>query len=83
MSGSLPASFVPTIVISELPASEMLLTASSTMAMELLIRPITALNAASSTLAAIPMTLVRMIVFSRDTPIPAVSVPCMFFITDS
>ena len=61
LSGSLPASFAPTMVIRELPASEILLTASSVMAMECVSRPIAALNPARNTLAMIPMILVRTI----------------------
>ena len=67
LSGSLPASFVPIIVIRELPASDMLLTASSIIAIEFVSSPITALNAAKNTFAIIPITLVLTIIFSRVT----------------
>ena len=58
------------MVIRELPASETLLTASRTMAMEWVIRPTKALNAARNTLAMMPMTLVLMMVFSRVASLP-------------
>ena len=54
------------MVMSELPASEMLFTASSTMAMECVIRPMTALNPARNTLAMMPMMLVWTMILSRD-----------------
>ena len=65
-SASFPASFVPTIVMTELAASDRLLTASITMAMEFAVIPTTALNAARRTLARIPMILVRMIILPRS-----------------
>ena len=54
-------SFVPMMVMTLERASLRLFTASITMATLLAMMPTTALNAASSTLATMPMTLVRMI----------------------
>ena len=54
-------SFVPMMVMTLDSASLRLLTASITMATLLAMTPTAALNAASSTLATMPMTLVRMI----------------------
>ena len=69
LSGCFPASFVPTMVITEEAASEKLFTASSTIAMEWVSSPTTALKAARRTLARIPITLVRMMIRSRpDAP---------------
>ena len=67
LSGSLPASFVPTMVMIEDRASERLLTASSVTAIELERMPIAALKAARNTFVMIPMTLVRMMTESRLT----------------
>ena len=64
LSGCLPASFVPMIVIRDEPASDRLFTASSTMAMECVISPTAALNPASAALAPMPIMLVLMICFS-------------------
>ena len=61
LSGSLEASFVPTIVIKDEPASAILFTASSTIAIEFEAIPIIAYIAASTTLATIPTTLVFII----------------------
>ena len=58
LSGSFFDSFAPIIVTTELATSEALFTASSTMAMELVISPIAALNTARNTLATIPTILV-------------------------
>ena len=58
-SAGFAANFVPMIVISEEAASLILLTASIVMAIEPVITPITALNAANTTFARIPMMLVR------------------------
>ena len=65
MSAGLPAYFVPIIVITELAASLMLLTASVTMAMECEAIPTNALNAESRTLTATPVMPVRTIVLLR------------------
>ena len=64
LSASFPASFVPTMVITELAASERLLTASITIAMELAVSPMIALKATRNKLARIPTMLVRMMVLS-------------------
>ena len=66
-SGALPESFVPMMVMTDDIASLRLLTASSVTAIEFATMPTAALNAARKTLATIPITLVRMIIFSRDT----------------
>ena len=65
LSASFPASFVPTMVMRELAASERLFTASITMAIEFEANPTKALNAARKTLAMIPIILVFTIVLSR------------------
>ena len=57
---------MPIIVMIDEAASEILLTASSVMAMEFERIPIIALKPASSTFASMPMTLVRIIFLSRD-----------------
>ena len=59
----------PMIVMTEESASDRLFTASSVTAMERDSSPTTALNAASSTLVAMPTTLVLMIVRSRSAAI--------------
>ena len=64
MSGSFPASFVPMIVMIEESASDRLLTASRTTAIELDAMPTAALKAASRTLASMPMMLVLMMTVS-------------------
>ncbi len=56
------------MVMSELPASEMLFTASRTIAIEFDMRPITALKVARKIFAMIPMMLVLTIIFSRGVP---------------
>ena len=66
-SAGFPASFVPTMVIREDPASDRLFTASMVMATEPVIPPITALNAARTTLARMPMIPVRIMIFSRTS----------------
>ena len=66
LSGDFPASFVPIMVMTELAASEMLFTASITMAMEFVANPTTALNPAKNALAMIPIILVLIITLSRE-----------------
>ena len=66
LSGSFPASLVPTIVIRDEAASERLLTASSVTAMERDRIPITALNVERNRFARIPITLVRTITASLE-----------------
>ena len=61
MSGALPASFVPTIVIIDDNASLKLFTASRTIAIEFEIIPITALKLAKKILASMPIILVLII----------------------
>ena len=65
LSGSFPASFVPTIVIIEDRASDRLFTASRMTAIELDANPMIALKAASMTFARMPMMLVLMMTLSR------------------
>ena len=64
LSGALPASFVPMIVMRDDSASLRLLTASITTAIEWEAMPTNALKAARNTLAMMPMTLVRMMMLS-------------------
>lgn len=66
LSASLPASFVPTIVITEDPASDKLLTASTNIAMEFDFIPINILNIARTALPMMPNMLVFIILFSRS-----------------
>ena len=68
LSGSFPASFVPTIVIKELATSDKLFTASSTIAIEFDKSPIVVLKITRKIFATIPIILVRTIIFSRNTP---------------
>ena len=65
LSGALAASRVPMMVMTEDKASLRLFTASMTMATEWVKSPTAALNPARRRLARMPMTLVRMMVFSR------------------
>ena len=61
---------MPTMVMMLERASLRLLTASMTTATEFATMPTAALNAASKTLAAMPMRLVRMICFERSMLLP-------------
>ena len=61
------------MVITDDRASDRLLTASSMTAMELETKPTNALNAASSTFAAIPTALVLTIIFSLSAARTAIS----------
>ena len=65
LSAGLPASFVPTMVITEESASLRLFTESRIIAIELVIIPTKALKADKKMLAAIPIILVRMMICSR------------------
>ena len=60
---------MPIIVITELAASERLLTASMTIAIELEVSPINALNATRKMFARIPIILVRIILRSRSSAV--------------
>ena len=62
LSGALPASFVPMIVMRDDSASLRLLTASITTAMEWDAAPTKALNPARNTLAMMPVMLVLMMI---------------------
>ena len=62
MSGFLPASLAPMMVMTDDSASDRLFTASSVMAMEPETTPTTALKAAKNTFASMPMTLVRTMI---------------------
>ena len=62
-SASLPASFVPTMVITELSASDKLFTASTNIAMEFDFIPINTLNIASRAFPIMPNMLVFIILF--------------------
>ena len=62
LSGALPASFVPMMVMRDDSASLRLLTASITTATEWDAMPTKALNAARNTLAIMPVILVRMMI---------------------
>ena len=66
LSASLPASFVPTMVMTELPASDKLFTASTSIAMEFDFIPINTLNIARTALPMMPKILVLIILFSRS-----------------
>ena len=77
LSASFPASFVPTIVMMELAASDRLFTASITIAMEFDASPTNALNAARKILARMPMMLVLMIVLSLLVCPFMTSAPCI------
>ena len=66
LSGALPANFVPIMVITELRASDKLLTASTNIAIEFALIPIITLNRASRLLPTIPSMLVFIILFSRS-----------------
>ena len=65
-SAFLLESLVPTMVMIDEIASERLFTASRVTAIELDKMPTAALNAASATLAAMPMALVRIMALSRS-----------------
>ena len=64
-SGFRSASLAPATVITEDSTSDRLFSASIRMAMELVLKPTTALNPASRRLTRIPMQLVRRMIFSR------------------
>ena len=65
LSAGFPASFVPTIVITEERASLRLFTESIMMAIEFVKKPTAALNAERNIFAAIPIILVLTIMLSR------------------
>ena len=83
LSGALPASFVPIMVITELSASERLFTPSRTTAMEFAIRPAVILKAERNTFVRMPVILVLTMICSRSAALVSIQNPFLNLIMTS